>query len=205
MKCLLPATLAAAVLAAALPTSARATSRPDIVAATMRGGPADIDRALSQPENSFRLKTYGEHSFDARDMALYMALVCGRTDNARHMLKRGAGEGGYAPEHPLERIWLEPQDCRKPWTAESVRRNIYERQKAEGDDWYEGDCSTGDSPLFDFPAEALDAILEHDRSLCQTKSGCGWTLLEKLVECSESSNDPARCRRALAVWKKRCR
>ena len=63
----------------------------DIVSAALRGSEGDINTVLARSAKIFVMKTWNGTTVDARDVAVYYALFCGRPEAARLSLKRGFG------------------------------------------------------------------------------------------------------------------
>ena len=167
----------------------------DIVSAALRGSSDDIDTILRRSDRIFRMKTYKGGQMDARDVAVYYALFCGRPEAARYMLRRGQGKGyGNLGDMPLME-----EACKGAPTTESARRAISATQKEWAEGGADGGCARADKPVFGaISAEALDVILENDGALCHARPACGPALRSHL----ESRRYP---KAYLRVWDSRCR
>ena len=168
----------------------------DIIAAVMYGSEADVQKALSAPAGTFQWKTYGDKTIDARDVAVYYALVCGRTKNAEVLLKNGAR---WSYKALGDMPYIENDCAEKNLNSESARKAIFDIKKewAEGDT--DGDCSRSEH-MYDVAAtpETLGVLLRNDKELCKYKGACG----EKLADVIGQKKDPQGFR---ATYEKYCK
>ena len=176
--------LGACLLFQSVQALAAADKANDIIVAAMYGNEADVQKALSLPDDTFKWKTYGDKTIDSRDVAVYYALTCGKAKNAEILLKHGArwsykvlGDMPYVQE-----------ECPKNnLTSESVRKAIFDVKKdwAEGDT--DGDCSRSEH-MYDVAGtpDTLAVLLRNDKELCRYKGACG----EKIADVIGQKDDP---------------
>ncbi|MCR5562478.1 MAG: hypothetical protein K6F46_03775 [Desulfovibrio sp.] len=156
----------------------------DIIVTTMYGNEADVQKALSLPDDKYKWKTYGDKTIDSRDVAVYYALVCGKVKNAEVLLKHGAR---WSYKVLGDMPYVQDECPKKNLTSESVRKAIFDVKKdwAEGD--ADGDCSRSDH-LFDVAGtpDSLAVLLRNDKDLCKYKTACGETLADILNHKNDS-------------------
>ena len=155
----------------------------DLIVATMYGNETDVQKVLSLPDDTFKWKTYGDKTIDSRDVAVYYALVCGKTKNAEILLKHGA-RWNYKALGDMPYV---ENDCSdKDLTSESVRKAVFDVKKEWAEGGTDGDCSRGEH-LYDVAGtpDSLAVLLRNDKELCQYKASCG----EKLVDLISQKKD----------------
>ena len=207
----------AALLLASLPAPASAVplerisedDQPiDIVSAALRGSDDDINTVLARSAKIFVMKTWNGTTADARDVAVYYALFCGRPEAARHILKRGVGRG-FDELAGMPRM---DEACKGDPTTETARRAIVEAQKeqaqknqAQPDQAQKEQAQSGNGagaktePIV-FAAlspEALDVVLDDEDDYCQAVSASGKPLRQHLQERKDAEA-------ALKVFEARC-
>ncbi|MBO4295847.1 MAG: hypothetical protein J5863_03725 [Desulfovibrio sp.] len=217
----------AALLLASLPAPASAVplerisedDQPiDIVSAALRGSDDDINTVLARSAKIFVMKTWNGTTADARDVAVYYALFCGRPEAARHILKRGVGRG-FDELAGMPRM---DEACKGDPTTETARRAIVEAQKeqaqknqaqpdqapkdqAQTDQAQKEQAQSGNGagaktePIV-FAAlspEALDVVLDDEDDYCQAVSASGKPLRQHLQERKDAEA-------ALKVFEARC-
>ena len=122
-------------------------------AAVLHGGPADIGKALAQPEEALILKPRDGKTADARDRALCMALACGSAEPGRRAAP-AASSSTTSPPRPSTSSTSTAGSCaqRVPPEAGPCRRSAVHaaspRRTAKGP---RAPFSAG-QPCFGFPA-----------------------------------------------------
>ena len=207
----------AALLLASLPAPASAVplerisedDQPiDIVSAALRGSDDDINTVLARSAKIFVMKTWNGTTADARDVAVYYALFCGRPEAARHILKRGVGRG-FDELAGMPRM---DEACKGDPTTETARRAIVEAQKeqaqknqaqpdqAQKEQAQGGNGAGAKTEPIVFAAlspEALDVVLDDEDDYCQAVSASGKPLRQHLQERKDAEA-------ALKVFEARC-
>ncbi|MBO4313969.1 MAG: hypothetical protein J5838_06705 [Desulfovibrio sp.] len=163
---------------------AAADKANDIIVAAMYGNEADVQKALSLPDDKYKWKTYGDKTIDSRDVAVYYALVCGKAKNAEILLKHGAR---WSYKVLGDMPYVQDECPKKNLTSESVRKAIFDVKKdwAEGDT--DGDCSRSEH-MYDVAGtpDTLAVLLRNDKELCRYKGACG----EKIADVIGQKDDP---------------
>ena len=173
----------------------------DIVSAALRGSEGDINTVLARSAKIFVMKTWNGTTADARDVAVYYALFCGRPEAARHILKCGFGRD-FDELAGMPRM---EDACKGDPTTETARRAITGAQKeqaqkleAQKDQAQSGTGAKTEPIVFaELSPEALDVILDVEDDHCQAVSASGKPLRQHLQERKDAEA-------VLKVFEARC-